>query len=154
MIIQPSETNPARMKDLHILLVEDNEGDILLTKEALREVSSIKDISVVRDGKEAIHFLFKTGVHSNAPLPDLVLLDINLPKVDGKVVLKTIKQDPVLRTLPVIVLTTSASEKDIIDAYTHFANCYITKPVDYSSFMKVIKSVESFWLQTAQLPNS
>lgn len=83
-----------------------------------------------------------------------MLLDINLPKVDGKEVLKTIKQDPSLRKLPVIVLTTSASEKDIIDAYTHYANCYITKPVDYSSFMKVIQSVESFWMQTAQLPNS
>ncbi len=142
------------MKDLHILLVEDNEGDIILTREALREVSAVKDISVVKDGREAIHFLFKTGSHENAPIPDLVLLDINLPKVDGKEVLKTIKQDPLLRKLPVIVLTTSASEKDIIDAYTHYANCYITKPVDYSSFMKVIQSVESFWMQTAQLPNS
>lgn len=142
------------MKDLHILLVEDNEGDIILTREALREISAVKDISVVKDGREAIHFLFKTGSHENAPVPDLVLLDINLPKVDGKEVLKTIKQDPLLRKLPVIVLTTSASEKDIIDAYTHYANCYITKPVDYSSFMKVIQSVESFWMQTAQLPNS
>ncbi|MBL7768627.1 MAG: response regulator [Flavipsychrobacter sp.] len=142
------------MKDLHILLVEDNEGDIILTREALREISAVKDISVVKDGREAIHFLFKTGSHENAPVPDLVLLDINLPKVDGKEVLKTIKQDPSLRKLPVIVLTTSASEKDIIDAYTHYANCYITKPVDYSSFMKVIQSVESFWMQTAQLPNS
>jgi CheY-like chemotaxis protein len=142
------------MKDLHILLVEDNEGDIILTREALREVTAVKDISVVRDGREAIHFLYKTGAHVNAQVPDLVLLDINLPKVDGKEVLKTIKQDPALRSLPVIVLTTSASEKDILEAYTHYANCYITKPVDYSSFMKVIQSVESFWMNTAQLPNS
>ncbi len=142
------------MKDLHILLVEDNEGDIILTREALGEVGAIKDISVVKDGKEALNYLFKKGRFENAVQPDLILLDINLPKVDGKQVLKQIKEDEYLRTVPVIILTTSNSEKDITDAYFHYANCYITKPVDYNSFMKVMQSVDKFWLHTAKLPNS
>lgn len=142
------------MKDLHILLVEDNEGDIILTREALGEVGAIKDISVVKDGKEALNYLFKKGSFENAVQPDLILLDINLPKVDGKQVLKQIKEDENLRTVPVIILTTSTSERDITDAYSHYANCYITKPVDYNSFMKVMQSVDKFWLHTAKLPNS
>ncbi|WP_290795104.1 response regulator [Flavihumibacter sp. UBA7668] len=142
------------MKNMHILLVEDNEGDILLTREALHEVENIRKISIVKDGKEALNFLFKTGKYTEVESPDLVLLDINLPKIDGKEVLQKIKQDETLCSLPVIILTTSSSDKDIFDSYSNHANCFITKPVDYSSFIKVVKTMESFWMKTAQLPNS
>lgn len=142
------------MKNMHILLVEDNEGDIVLTREALHEVENIRKISIVKDGREALNFLFKTGKYTEVESPDLVLLDINLPKIDGKEVLQNIKQDETLCTLPVIILTTSSSDKDIFDSYSNHANCFITKPVDYSSFMKVVKTMESFWMKTAQLPNS
>ncbi|KYP15945.1 response regulator [Flavihumibacter sp. CACIAM 22H1] len=142
------------MKNMHILLVEDNEGDIVLTREALQEVENIRKISIAKDGKEALQFLFKTGRFTDAESPDLVLLDINLPKIDGKEVLQKIKQHETLCMLPVIILTTSSSDKDIFDSYTNHANCFITKPVDYFSFMKVIKTMEAFWMKTAQLPNS
>jgi CheY-like chemotaxis protein len=142
------------MKNMHILLVEDNEGDIVLTREALHGIENIRKISIVKDGREALNFLFKTGNYTEVESPDLVLLDINLPKIDGKEVLQKIKQHETLCSLPVIILTTSSSDKDIFDSYSNHANCFITKPVDYSSFMKVVKTMESFWMKTAQLPNS
>lgn len=142
------------MKNMHILLVEDNEGDIVLTREALHGIENIRKISIVKDGREALNFLFKTGNYTGVESPDLVLLDINLPKVDGKEVLQKIKQHETLCSLPVIILTTSSSDKDIFDSYSNHANCFITKPVDYTSFMKVVKTMESFWMKTAQLPNS
>lgn len=153
-MIQPCETKPKNMKDMHILLVEDNEGDILLTQEALHEIDAIRKISIAKDGKEALQFLSKSGRFMNADTPDLILLDINLPKIDGKEVLQRIKQDEQLRTIPVIILTTSSSDKDIFDTYNNHANCFITKPVDYNNFMDVIKTLESFWINTAQLPTT
>jgi chemotaxis family two-component system response regulator Rcp1 len=140
------------MKNIHILLVEDNEGDIVLTLEAFNEGKIKNTISVVRDGQEALDFLYKKGRHANADTPDIVLLDINLPKIDGKEVLHIVKTDPDLKSLPVIVLTTSSSEKDILEAYANSANCYITKPVALSEFMSVIRSVEDFWVSIVKLP--
>lgn len=150
----PDVSKPMVMKSMHILLVEDNEGDILLTCEALGEVNSIRKISITKDGREALQFLTKTGAFADAETPDLILLDINLPKIDGKEVLQRIKQDNTLRTIPVIILTTSSSDKDIFDTYNNHANCFITKPVDYNNFMEVIKNLESFWIKTAQLPTT
>lgn len=140
------------MKDIHILLVEDNEGDIILTLEAFNEGHIKNNVSVARDGQEALNFLYRRGRFENVETPDLVLLDINLPKINGKEVLHTIKADPQLKTLPVIMLTTSSSEKDIAESYKNFANCYITKPVDLNDFMEVIKSIETFWISIVKLP--
>lgn len=140
------------MEAISILLVEDNEGDVVLTLEALQESILANDIKVVRDGLDAIHFLNKEGVYANETTPDLILLDINLPKVDGKEVLAYIKGNEHLKAIPVIMLTTSTSEKDILDAYKGYANCYIAKPVDLNKFMQVVQSIESFWVTVAQLP--
>lgn len=140
------------MPEIHILLVEDNEGDVVLTLEALREAKLRNKISVVRDGEEAIQFLYREGKYSQEELPQLILLDINLPKMDGKDVLNRIKNDPNLKRIPVIILTTSSSEKDILDSYNNHANCYITKPVDLQSFIDVIHTIEGFWISIVQLP--
>lgn len=139
-------------KEIHILLVEDNEGDILLTREALQEVPGIRKLSIVKDGKQALQFLRRAEGFETAETPDLILLDINLPKLNGNEVLITIKQDEQLRHIPVIMLTTSSSHSDVFNSYTNHANCFITKPVDYNSFMSVVKTMESFWMHTAQLP--
>ena len=140
------------MKELKILLVEDNEGDIVLTLEAFRHTLIPNSIVVVRDGEEALHYLTQQGKYANAELPDIILLDINLPKMNGKEVLNYIKNDETLKCIPVVMLTTSSSERDILDAYTEHANCYITKPVDFSKFIEVVKSIENFWLSIVQLP--
>ena len=140
------------MHEIHILLVEDNEGDVVLTLEALREAKLCNKISVVRDGEEALQFLYREGKYAAAELPQLILLDINLPKMDGKEVLNRIKNDTNLKKIPVIILTTSSSEKDILESYNNHANCYVTKPVDLQSFIDVIHTIEGFWISIVQLP--
>ena len=140
------------MSEIHILLVEDNEGDVVLTLEALKEAKLKNKISVVRDGEEALQFLYREGKFANEELPQLILLDINLPKIDGKEVLHRIKNDPSLKKIIVVILTTSSSEKDILESYDNYANCYITKPVDLEKFIEVIHTIEGFWISIVQLP--
>ena len=139
------------MQQIHILLVDDNEGDILLTREALDDARIINKISIAYDGLEAIRFL-KKGPSSNQP--DLILLDINLPKMNGTEVLGIIKSDPDLKRIPVIMLTTSSAEKDILASYDNHANCYITKPVDLDRFMSVVRTIEDFWISIVKLPKA
>lgn len=139
---------------IHILLVEDNPGDIRLTKEVLKEGKIRNDLSVVMDGEEALLFLKKTGKYKDVKTPDIILLDLNLPKKDGRQVLAEIKSDPVLMLIPVIVLTTSSAEKDIMNMYAIHANCYITKPVDFDQFINVVRSIENFWLSIVKLPHN
>ena len=140
------------MKGINILLVEDNEGDIVLTKEALSDAKISNQISVVRDGEEAIHLLNQALMTDTLLLPDLILLDINLPKIDGKEVLIYIKTDPILKKIPVVMLTTSSSEMDVTDAYSNHANCFITKPVDLNKFFSVVRMIEDFWITIVKLP--
>lgn len=135
-----------------ILLVEDNPGDIRLTQEALKEGAIPHILNVVTDGAEALKYLFKEEPYTHATSPDLILLDLNLPKKDGREVLARVKSYPELKRIPVLVLTTSNAESDITKSYDLHANCYITKPVDFNSFIEVIKSIEKFWLTTARLP--
>lgn len=139
-------------KEIHILLVEDNEGDIVLTTEALEEGKIKNTFSVVRDGWEAIQYLEKKEGYEDAEEPDLVLLDINLPKMNGHKVLKHIKNNKDLKHIPVIMLTTSSDESDVIKSYENHSNCYITKPVDINRFLEVIASIENFWISIVQLP--
>ena len=138
---------------IQVLLVEDNPGDVRLTKEALKEGKLLNQLTVVGDGVEALLFLRKEGIYADAPQPELILLDLNLPKKDGREVLAEIKADPNLRRIPVVVLTTSSSEEDILKIYDLHANCYITKPVDLEQFMGVVKSIEDFWVSVAKLPS-
>lgn len=140
------------MRDIHILLVEDNEGDIVLTREALEGGRVINRVSVVRTGVEALDFLLQRNEHADADPPDLILLDINLPRMNGIEVLEHIKTHDVLRHIPVVMLTTSASERDIMASYRRHANCYITKPVNFSEFMEVVRSIEDFWVSIVKLP--
>lgn len=140
------------MKNIHILLVEDNEGDILLTTEALEEKKIVNKISVARDGQEALDFVLKQGKFKDAQTPDLILLDVNLPKKNGHEVLQIIKTTELTQQIPVIMLTTSSSEKDINLSYKHHANCYITKPVEVEAFLEAITSIEDFWLTVVKLP--
>ena len=135
-----------------ILLVEDNPGDVRLTREALREGKILNELSVVEDGVEALAFLRREGRYAEAVRPDLILLDLNLPKKDGREVLEEIKGDGALKKIPVVVLTTSAAERDILKAYDLHANCYITKPVDLEQFIKVVQLIEDFWLTIVKLP--
>jgi two-component system, chemotaxis family, response regulator Rcp1 len=139
---------------INILLVEDNPGDIRLTKEVLKEGKIRNNLSVVTDGEEALLFLKKSGEYKGAFTPDIILLDLNLPKKDGREVLSQIKEDPILKLIPVIVLTTSDAEQDIMNMYAHHANCYITKPVDFNQFINVIRSIENFWLTIVKLPKT
>jgi CheY-like chemotaxis protein len=138
---------------IEILLVEDNPGDVRLTTEALKEQKMYNNLHVVTDGVEAMSFLRREGKYAKAPAPDLILLDLNLPKKDGREVLKEIKSDDNLRRIPVVVLTVSKSEEDILRSYNLHANCYITKPVDLTQFMKVAKSVQEFWFTIVKLPS-
>jgi two-component system, chemotaxis family, response regulator Rcp1 len=140
-------------REINILLVEDNEGDIVLAKEALKEAKIRNRITVVTDGEKALQYLFRENGFHGATHPDLILLDINLPKVNGMEVLIRIKSDPALKVIPVVMLTTSTSERDIINAYKNYVNCYINKPIDLEGFIRVIKNIESFWLNLVQLPN-
>ena len=140
------------VRPIELLLVEDSEPDVRLTIEALREAKVKNRLWVVEDGVEAIDFLRRQGRHADAPRPDLILLDLNLPRKDGRQVLKEIKSDDSLKRIPVVVLTTSKSEEDVLRAYNLHANCYITKPVDFNRFMEVVKSIEDFWLTVVRLP--
>ena len=143
----------ASARPIEILLVEDNLGDVRLTQEALREGKVSNHLSVAGDGAAALDFLRRNGAHANAPRPDLVLLDLNLPKKDGREVLAEMKSDPSLRRIPVVVLTTSKAEEDVLRSYNLHANCYITKPVDLEQFIRVVKSIDDFWLTVVRLPN-
>ena len=138
------------MKSIHVLLIEDNEGDIVLTKEAFEESDFLYQIDVETDGEGAINYLEK--IEKQEDYPDIVLLDINLPKKNGHEVLQHIKSSEKLRKIPVIILTTSSSERDIAEAYSHCANSYITKPLNITDFMATINKVEDFWFNTVQLP--
>ena len=142
------------MQEIHILVVDDNEGDILLTKEALEEARIVNRISVAHDGVEALSFLKKEPPFMREDSPDLILLDINLPRMDGTELLSIIKRDPDLRRIPVIMLTTSSSERDILTSYDNHANCYITKPVDLERFMDVVRTIEDFWISIVKLPKT
>ena len=141
-------------RPIKILLVEDNEPDVVLTQEAFKEAKIANSLYVAEDGVEALEFLRKQGKFADVPRPDMILLDLNLPRKDGRAVLEEIKADPSLTSIPVVILTTSSDERDIIRAYTSHANCYIIKPVDFIQFMKIIKSIEGFWLTVVRLPNS
>jgi two-component system, chemotaxis family, response regulator Rcp1 len=137
---------------IEVLLVEDSPGDVRLTREALTDAKVHIKLHVALDGEEAMAFLGRAGKHANVPRPDLILLDLNLPKKDGREVLKEIKESPTLKSIPVVILTTSASDADILRSYLLHANCYITKPVDLDGFLKVVKSIDSFWLSVVKLP--
>ena len=137
---------------VELLLVEDNPGDVVLTREALRDCKILNRLTVVGDGEEALAYLRRRPPHNGAPRPDLVLLDLNLPRKDGREVLAEMKADPQLRRIPVVVLTTSKAEQDIIKTYDLHANCYITKPVDLDQFAQVVKSIETFWFSVVTLP--
>lgn len=142
------------MKPIHILLVEDNDGDIMLTTEALEEKKIANQISVVKNGRDAIDFIFKRGKYSNEATPDLVLLDINLPLKSGHEVLVEIKKNELTKHIPVIILTTSSSEDDVKKSYGNYANCFITKPVDVDDFLNAISMVEDFWFSIVKLPKN
>lgn len=137
---------------VEILLVEDNPGDVRLTQEAFKEAKVRNNLYVAGDGVEALAFLRQQGLHRSAPRPDLILLDLNLPRKDGREVLAEIKADDNLRRIPVVILTTSSAEEDILRTYDLHANCYITKPVDLDQFVKVVQSIENFWLTIVKLP--
>ena len=136
-----------------ILLVEDNEGDARLAKEAMRDSKLRNNLHHVADGEEAMAFLKKEGKYSKVPRPDLILLDLNLPKKDGRQVLAEIKGDDRFKRIPVVILTVSSAEEDILKTYNLHANCFITKPIDLGQFMKVVRSIEDFWLTIVKLPN-
>ena len=140
-------------KPIEILLVEDNPADVRLTQEALKEGKVRNNLHVARDGIEAIEYLRRLGKWAGSPRPDLILLDLNLPRKDGREVLFEIKNDPELKAIPVVVLTTSSAEQDIFKSYTLHANCYITKPVDLEQFVQVVKSIDDFWLTVVRLPS-
>jgi len=139
-------------RPIEILMVEDNPGDVRLTVEALKEAKVRNNLHTVEDGVEALAFLRREGRYAEAPRPDLVLLDLNLPKMNGREVLAVIKEDPDLRRIPVVILTVSQAEQDIVRSYNLHANCYITKPVDLDQFLEVVKSIENFWLTVVMLP--
>ncbi len=142
------------MKPIQILLVEDNPGDVRLTREAMTESRIENDLHVVNDGAAALDYLERKGDYADAPVPDLVLLDLNLPKVSGHEVLRTIKNSDALKMIPVVALTTSHAQADIEECYRHHVNCYITKPMSYGPFMDVVRSIEDFWLTRVELPGS
>ena len=146
-------SDDTRGRPIQILLVEDNPGDVRLTIEALKEGKVSNTLSVARDGVEALSFLRREGPHGKAARPDLILLDLNLPKKDGREVLAEIKDDSSLRRIPVVVLTTSKAEEDILRTYDLHANCYITKPVDLDQFISVVRSIDDFWLSVVRLPS-
>lgn len=142
------------MNSIHILLVEDNEADILLTKEALHDLKIIVNLSVVNDGEKAIEFLEKRGIYYQEQIPDLIMLDVNLPKKNGHEVLKFIKGNNHLKHIPVIMLTTSSSQMDINLSYENYANCFITKPIEVQDFLDVIATIENFWMAIVKFPTT
>jgi chemotaxis family two-component system response regulator Rcp1 len=146
-VIPETATTP-----IQILLIEDSPGDVRLTQEVLRDAKIANDLHVVGDGEEAMAFLRQTGEFADRPRADLVLLDLNLPRKDGREVLAEMSGDDVLRSVPVIVMTTSAAEKDILRSYQLSANAYVTKPIDLNEFITVVRSIETFWLSIVRLP--
>ena len=140
------------MAAFDILLVEDSPGDVRLTREALKDAKMHINLHVASDGIEAMAFLNREGEYAGVPRPDLILLDLNLPRKDGREVLEEIKENPLLKSIPVVILTTSASEEDVLRSYRLHANCYITKPVGLVGFMKVVQSIDNFWLSVVKLP--
>jgi two-component system, chemotaxis family, response regulator Rcp1 len=136
-----------------VLLVEDSPGDVRLTREAFKDAKVHVNMQVASDGAEAMAFLRREGKYADAPRPDLILLDLNLPKKSGREVLEEIKEDPNLMSIPVVILTTSASEQDVLRSYLLHANCFITKPVDLPGFLKVVRSIDNFWLSVVKLPH-
>jgi DNA-binding response OmpR family regulator len=137
---------------IEILMVEDNEGDVFMTTEAFKEAKIANNLSVARDGNEAMDILHREGKFAAAPRPDLILLDLNLPGRDGRQILADIRSDPKLATIPVVILTSSKAEKDIVQSYQLHANCYIVKPVNFDSLLQVVRAIESFWLTVVKLP--
>lgn len=139
-------------RPVEILLVEDNAGDVELAREGLRECKISNNLHVVGDGVEAGEFLRRSGRYASRPRPDLIILDLNLPRRDGRELLREIKEDDTLKLIPVVVLTTSAAEEDILRSYALHANCYVTKPLGIEQFLQVVKSIENFWFTIVQLP--
>ena len=142
----------AAVVPVEILLVEDNPGDVRLTLEIFKETKMLNKVTAVGDGVEAMAYLRREGKYAGAVRPGLILLDLNLPRKDGREVLRELKQDEDLKTIPVVILTTSRAEEDVVKSYNLHANCYVTKPVDLSQFMKVVQSIEEFWLTVVKLP--
>jgi CheY-like chemotaxis protein len=146
--------NPIDRPDpIEVLLVEDDPGDVLLIREAFEDNKVANRLHVVSDGVEALDFMRRTGVHAEAPRPDLVLLDLNLPRKDGREVLAEVKKDAALRTIPVVVLTTSSAEEDVLRSYNLHANAYVTKPVDFDRFIGVVRQIDQFFVSVVKLPN-
>lgn len=146
-------TDSTRGSPVEILLVEDNPGDVRLTKEALKEGKVYSNLHWAKDGVEALEFLRRQGKFAGVPRPDIILLDLNLPKKDGREVLSEIKNDDDLKRIPVVILTTSKAEEDVLRSYELHANCYVTKPVDLEKFIVVVQSIDKFWLTVVTLPN-
>jgi two-component system response regulator len=138
---------------IEILLVEDNAGDVRLTREALKDAKVLNTLHVARDGEEAMDYLYHKGKYADAPRPDLILLDLNLPRKDGREVLAEIKADEDLKRIPVVILTTSKSEEDVLKVYNLHANCYVTKPLDLDQFIRVVQAIEDFWFTVVRLPD-
>lgn len=145
-----TQSEPVRPVD--ILLVEDNPGDVRLIQEALRDGKILNQLSTVSDGQKALDWLHKLGSYSQARRPQLILLDLNLPRKDGREVLQEVKTDPNLRSIPIVIITSSQVEEDILKSYNAYANCYVTKPLDLHKFITVVKSIEDFWLSIVKLP--
>lgn len=140
------------LRAIEVLLIEDDPGDVLMTREAFEDAKVANNLYVVSDGEDALSFLRREGEHVAAPRPDLVLLDLNLPRVDGREVLEQIKNDPELRSIPVVVLTTSEAEDDIVHSYSLHANAYVTKPVDFDRFHQVVRQIDDFFVSVVKLP--
>lgn len=143
---------PDGTRSIDVLLVEDDPGDVLMTREAFEDNKVANNLFVVNDGVTAMEFLRKQGEHTDAPTPDLVLLDLNLPRMDGREVLAALKEDPELRRIPVVVLTTSEAEEDVLRSYSLHANAYVTKPVDFARFIEVVRQIDEFFVTVVRLP--
>jgi two-component system, chemotaxis family, response regulator Rcp1 len=142
------------VRPIEILLVEDNVADVRLTREGLKEAKLINRLHAVVNGQEALDFLHRRGAHREAPRPDVILLDLNLPGIDGHAVLKQVKGDPALRSIPVVVLTSSDAESDVVRSYDEHANCFISKPIDFDGFLRVVHAVKDFWFTVVKLPGA
>jgi two-component system response regulator len=145
-------TTPAVLKNIEILLVEDSQSDVIITREAFKEAKLLNTLHVVNDGVQALEFLRQQGIYASAPRPDLILLDLNLPRKNGREILAEVKEDPKFRTIPIVILTTSSADEDIVKAYALHANCYVVKPIGFDNFLKAVQSIQSFWFSVVALP--